>query len=198
MINIKDRIENNFLESLEIHAKGKELLTALTVNACLAIVETLVQGNKVLCCGNGGSAATSQHFVAELINRFEVDRPSLPAIALTTDTSTITSIANDFSFDEIFSKQISALGRQDDCLVVISTSGNSKNILNAINVAHRLDLKVIALTGQDGGLMSKVLKKQDIEIRIPSQRTCRIQEMHELIIHSICDGVDYYLFNHEV
>ncbi len=158
------------------------------------MVEALVNDKKILCCGNGGSAADAQHFSSEMLNRYERERPALPAIALTTDTSTITSIANDYHFDEIFAKQIRALGQAGDILLVYSTSGHSANIISAIQTAHDKELTVIALTGKDGGKLSSVLNETDIEIRVPSNSTARIQEVHLLITHCFCDLIDQQLF----
>ena len=158
------------------------------------MVEALVNDKKILCCGNGGLAADAQHFSSEMLNRYERERPALPAIALTTDTSTITSIANDYHFDEIFAKQIRALGQAGDILLVYSTSGHSANIISAIQTAHDKELTVIALTGKDGGKLSSVLNETDIEIRVPSNSTARIQEVHLLITHCFCDLIDQQLF----
>ena len=158
------------------------------------IVAALLNDNKVLTCGNGGSAGDAQHFSSEMLNRFERERPALPAIALTTDTSTITSIANDYHFDEIFSKQLRALGQTGDILLVYTTSGNSANIVKAVTTAHDKEIQVIALTGRDGGTVASLLNEADIEIRVPSTSTARIQEVHLLISHCLCDLIDYQLF----
>lgn len=147
-----------------------------------------------MACGNGGSAADSQHFTSELINRFEAERPALPAIALTTDTSAITSIANDYQYDDIFSRQIHALGREPDILLAISTSGQSNSIVQAVEAAHEREMSVIALTGKDGGAVAESLSDDDIELRVPAERTARIQETHITIIHALCDLIDYQLF----
>ena len=151
----------------------------------------------MLSCGNGGSAGDAQHFSSELLNRFERERPSLPAIALTTDSSTITSIANDYSYNEIFSKQIRALGQPGDVLLAISTSGNSANIIQAIQAAHDREMIVVALTGRDGGDMASLLLPEDVEIRVPAKVTARIQEVHLLAIHCLCDLIDSQLFGSE-
>jgi len=148
----------------------------------------------ILACGNGGSAADAQHFSAELINRFERERPALPAVALTTDSSVLTSIANDYAWEQVFSKQVLALGQPGDCLLAISTSGNSPNVVAAIEAAHARRLRVVALTGRDGGRMAAVLGVQDIEVRVPAERTARIQEVHLLAIHCLCDGIDSALY----
>ena len=157
------------------------------------VYQTLGQGGKVLCCGNGGSAAEAQHFSSELVNRFEKERPGLPAIALTTDSSILTSIANDYDFSRVFARQIEALGKKDDLLVAISTSGHSRNILAAARAAVDRGLGTIALTGRDGGKLASVLAATDIEVRVPSETTARIQEVHLLAIHCICDLVDEFL-----
>ena len=143
---------------------------------------------------NGGSAGDAQHFSSELLNRYERDRPSLPAMALTTDSSTITSIANDYSYDEVFSKQIKALGQPGDILLAISTSGNSRNVINAMEAALARDMTIVALTGKDGGEMAGFLSENDVEIRVPSSRTARIQEVHLLVIHNLCESIDNALF----
>ncbi len=158
------------------------------------LVDCLLNDGKVLTCGNGGSSGDAQHFSSEMINRFERERPALPAIALTTDSSTLTSIANDYHFDVVFAKQIRALGHSGDILLVYSTSGNSNNIIKAAKVAHEKDMHIIALTGKDGGKLQEVLNETDIEIRIPSESTARIQEVHLLITHCLCDLVDQQLF----
>jgi len=162
--------------------------------ASLKIVEALVNDKKILTCGNGGSAGDAQHFSSEMLNRFERERPALPAIALTTDTSTITSIANDYHYDEIFAKQLRALGQPGDILLVYTSSGNSGNILKAVKVAHDKEMLVIALSGKDGGALAGLLNEADIEIRVPSLSTARIQEVHLLISHCLCDLIDNQLF----
>lgn len=169
-------------------------LCGLIEFASQRIVDALLNEHKVLTCGNGGSAGDAQHFSSEMLNRFERERPALPAIALSTDTSTITSIANDYHFDEIFAKQIRALGQTGDILLVYSTSGNSGNVIKAVTVAHEKDMRVIALTGKDGGTLAETLNEADIEIRVPSDSTARIQEVHLLISHCLCDLIDQQLF----
>ena len=153
----------------------------------------LVNDGKVLACGNGGSAADAQHFAAELVGRFEMERMGLAGIALTTDTSALTAIANDYDFNRVFSKQVEALGRSGDVLLAISTSGNSANIIAAIEAAHEHDMRVVALTGKDGGQIAHILQDQDILLNVAHQRTARIQEIHILLIHAICDGIDQLL-----
>ena len=158
------------------------------------MVGSLLNDGKILSCGNGGSAGDAQHFSAELLNRFEKERPGLPAIAITTDSSTLTAIANDYSYNEIFSKQVSALGQSNDVLLAISTSGNSANVMEAMKAAHERDMKIVALTGRDGGAMADLLSAEDIEIRVPADRTARIQEVHLVVIHCLCDYIDTKLF----
>ena len=189
-----DLIQSNFTESIQTKIAASEALASSIEKAGMIMVQSLLSGNKILSCGNGGSAGDAQHFSAELLNRYETERPSLPAIALTTDSSTVTSIANDYSFDEIFSKQIRALGSKGDVLLAISTSGNSKNVIKAIEAAVARDMPIIALTGKDGGDIAGLLGENDIEIRVPAQRTARIQEVHLLVIHCLCEIIDTTLF----
>lgn len=158
------------------------------------MVRCLLENGKILCCGNGGSAGDAQHFSAELLNRFERERPGLPALALTTDSSTITAIANDYSYEEVFSKQVSALGQAGDVLLAISTSGNSANVIQAIKAGQDREMLVIALTGKDGGTVARSLSDQDVEIRVSSDSTARIQEVHLVVIHCLCDFIDTQLF----
>ncbi len=194
---MQSRIKQLFQASIETKQKAMESLPQAIEQASMLMVNSLLAEGKILACGNGGSAGDSQHFSSELLNRFERERPSLPAIALTTDSSTITSIANDYSYDEVFSKQIRALGRAGDVLLAISTSGNSANVIQAIHAAHDRDMQVVALTGRDGGNMAQVLTPQDIEIRVPSNITARVQEVHLLVIHCLCDLIDRQLFGSE-
>ena len=163
-------------------------------NAITLLVNALKDNKKTLICGNGGSAADSQHFAAELICRFERERPSLPSIALTTDTSAITAISNDYSFEEVFARQVSGLGQPGDVLIAISTSGNSGNIIRAIEVAHEKGMAVLALTGRDGGKIGTLLNDTDIEIRVPTDSTARTQEVHILTLHCLCDQIDAVMF----
>lgn len=197
MQDLSNIIELNIRESIAIKEHTIELAPTIK-QAINAMATCLKNDRKILSCGNGGSAADSQHFAAELINRFEIERPALPAISLTTDTSNLTSIANDYSFDNIFSRQVEALGAENDCLLLISTSGNSPNILNALKMAHIRKMRVIALTGKDGGELAKHLSSNDIEIRISSKKTSRVQEAHIMIIHIFCDGIDKSLFSNDV
>ena len=192
-MNLLDRIEKNFTESITTKQTALSVLQNPIALAAQMITHCLLAGGKILSCGNGGSAGDAQHFSSEMLNRFEMERPGLPAMALTTDSSTITSIANDFGYDIIFSKQIQALGQSDDILLAISTSGNSTNVVNAISAAHERGLHVIALTGKSGGEMASCLNADDIEIRVPSDSTARIQEVHLLVIHCLCDLIDHQL-----
>lgn len=190
-------IRHNFQESIVAKEQALVSIADRIAEAAELIAEALVSEHKVLSCGNGGSAGDAQHFSSEMLNRFERDRPGLPAMALTTDTSTLTSIANDYQFAEIFSKQVRALGQPGDVLLAITTSGQSENVVRAIEAAHERDITVVALTGRDGGEVAGRLREGDIEIRVPASRTARIQEVHLLAIHCICDLVDRYLFGQE-
>ncbi|OKY27337.1 MULTISPECIES: phosphoheptose isomerase [Thalassotalea] len=189
-----ERIKSNFTESIQTKIAASEALAGPIEQASLIMVQSLLGGHKILSCGNGGSAGDAQHFSAELLNRYETERPSLPAIALTTDSSTITSIANDYHYDEVFSKQLRALGNAGDVLLAISTSGNSRNVIKAIEAAVARDMPIIALTGKDGGDIAGLLGENDVEIRVPSSRTARIQEVHLVVIHCLCDIIDSTLF----
>jgi phosphoheptose isomerase len=196
MNNITERIKHNFSESIQTKINAADTMLPIVSMACEKIVQCLLEGHKILSCGNGGSACDALHFSSEMLNRFKHERPSLPAIALTADIATLTSIANDSNYSEVFAKQIRALGQESDILLAISTSGNSPNILNAIKAAHDRNMDVIAMTGYDGGKIVGILKENDIEIRVPAHDTARIQETHLLIIHCMCDIVDYQLFGH--
>ncbi len=191
------RIRENFNESIQLKTECANSLAAPIAEAAKLMTECLLQEKKILSCGNGGSAGDAQHFSSEMLNRFEMERPGLPAIALTTDTSTITSIANDYQYADIFSKQIRALGQSGDILLAISTSGESHNIIHAIDAAHDRNMYVVALTGRDGGQMADLVNEKDIEIRVPSWSTARIQEVHLMVIHSICDLIDRQLLGQE-
>ena len=189
-----DRIKQHFTDSINTKTEALNYLPNSIAAAGTIMAQALLAGNKIMSCGNGGSAGDSQHFSAELINRFERERRPLAGIALSTDTSTLTSIANDYCYEEIFSKQIRALGKTGDVLLAISTSGNSQSVIEAIKVAHEHGIRVITLSGKDGGKMAGELQSEDVEIRVPSQKTCRIQETHLLIIHCLCDFIDEELF----
>src|SRR5574344_2074006 len=197
MIDMQSRIRQLFQASIESKEQAMQVLPPYLEQASFLMVNALLNEGKILCCGNGGSAGDAQHFSSELLNRFERERPSLPAIALTTDSSTITSIANDYSYEEVFSKQIRALGQPGDVLLAISTSGNSANVMQAIQAAHDRNMRVVALTGRDGGNMASLLLPEDVEIRVPARSTARIQEVHLLAIHCLCDLIDRQLFGSE-
>lgn len=189
-----DLINSNFTESIQTKIAASEALGTPIEKAGMVMVQSLLSGNKILSCGNGVSAGNAQNFASQLLNRYETERPSLPAIALTTDSSTLTSISNDYAYDEVFSKQIRALGSKGDVLLAISTSGNATNVIKAIEAAVARDMPIIALTGCDGGDIAGLLGENDVEIRIPAQRTARIQEVHILVIHCLCEIIDSTLF----
>ncbi|MFI4956094.1 MAG: phosphoheptose isomerase [Gammaproteobacteria bacterium] len=184
------RIQTHFRESIQTKINAAEALADPISNAATLIVNALLEGHKILTCGNGGSSGDATHFSSEMLNRFERERPPFPAIALTTDTAAITSIANDYRYEDVFSKQIRALGQPGDILMAISTSGQSPNIIRAVEAAHARGMHVVALTGKDGGAMAPLMKEHDVEIRVPANRTARIQETHLLIIHCLCDLID--------
>ncbi|MFA9273496.1 MAG: phosphoheptose isomerase [Candidatus Aquirickettsiella gammari] len=188
------RILSHFQESAELKMMSAELLAEPIEQAIELMFTALSNGNKILACGNGGSAADCQHFAAELVGRFERERLPLPALALTTDSSIMTAIANDYSFQEVFSKQVQAFGQAGDILLAITTSGNSQGVLNAVDAALERDMRVIALTGKGGGEMNNRLTEADVHICVPHDRTARIQEVHLLTIHCMCDGIDAALF----
>ena len=187
------RIDKNFQDSISTKQLAADVLAEPISRAAQMVTQCFLDGGKVLSCGNGGSAGDAQHFSSEMLNRFEMERPGLPAVALTTDSSTVTSIANDYDYNLVFSKQVTALGHAGDVLLAISTSGNSGNVNQAIDAAHDRDMTVIALSGKSGGDMASRLAMNDIEIRVPSESTARIQEVHLLVIHCICDLVDHQL-----
>ncbi len=188
-MNSEDRVRQHFADSIEAKRQSSDL-APLVSRAAQVITRSLLENGKVLSCGNGGSAGDAQHFSAEMLNRFEMERPGLPAVALTTDSSTLTSIANDYVFADIFSKQVRALGQSNDVLLAISTSGNSENVTRACVAAHERGMKIIALTGRDGGDIAGILGKDDVELRVPAQNTARIQEVHLVFIHCLCDLID--------
>jgi D-sedoheptulose 7-phosphate isomerase len=192
-MDLISRISENFSESAHLKLQCMDALAGPIADAAELMVQALKRDGKILACGNGGSAADSQHFAAELINRFEMERPPLAAVALTTDTSTLTSIGNDYDFDQIFSKQVRALGHAQDVLLAISTSGNSRNVIAAIESAHEAEMRVVALTGRNGGRMGELLEPNDIHICVPANSTARIQEVHLLTLHCICDAIDCLL-----
>ena len=186
-------IEKSFAESIQTKQDALSVIAGPISDAALLMTSGLLAGNKILTCGNGGSAADAQHFSSELLNRFERERQPLPAIALTTDSSTITSIANDYDYSLIFAKQVRALGQADDILFVITTSGSSANIVQAMHAAHERNARVVALTGRDGGEVGALIQKNDIEIRVPGPSTARIQEVHLLVLHCLCELIDQQL-----
>ena len=195
--SLTTRIGKHFDDSAQTKLQSKKVLAQPIADAAQAMVTCLMNDGKILVCGNGGSAADSQHFAAELVNRFEVERPGLAAIALTTDTSVLTSIANDYDYVQIFSKQVRALGLDGDILLAISTSGNSPSVLEAIQAAHERNMPVVALTGKDGGKMAALLRPTDFHICVPASRTARIQEVHLLAIHCLCDVIDHLILGGE-
>lgn len=196
-MDLLQRVDRHFAASLEAKQRTLQAMGSQIVRAAELMAGQLRRGNKILVCGNGGSAADAQHFAAELVNRFEIERPGLAAIALTTDSSALTSIANDYAFEQVFARQVRALGRSGDVLLAISTSGNSPNVATAVAAARELGLSIVALTGRDGGRMAEKLAAEDIEIRAVAMATARIQEVHILVIHCLCDLVDELLFGEE-
>lgn len=196
-MDLVSRISQQFQDSAQAKLEAMEVLAGPIGEAVELMVQSLLSSGKIMACGNGGSAADSQHFAAELLNRFEMERPPLAAIALTTDSSTLTSIANDYAWDQVFAKQVRALGQPQDVLLAISTSGNSANVLEAIHAAHEREVRVVALTGRDGGKITGILDQGDIHICVPAQRTARIQEIHLLTLHCLCDGIDCLLLGTE-
>ncbi len=194
---MQERIKQQFEQSAQLKLQAMEALAPAIAAAAELMGGQLLQERKILSCGNGGSAGDAQHFSSEMLNRFERERPGLPAMALTTDTSTLTSIANDYAYDEVFAKQVRALGQAGDVLLAISTSGNSTNVVQAIKAAHDRGMRVVALTGNEGGEMAINLAEGDVEIRVPSPVTARVQEVHLLAIHCICDAIDRMLFGEE-
>jgi D-sedoheptulose 7-phosphate isomerase len=194
---LEQRIEQQFIDSADLKYQSAQNLSKPIAAAVGALLMCVTGGGKVMACGNGGSAADAQHFAAEFVGRFERERPELGAIALSTDSSILTAIANDYHFDQIFSKQVRALGQPGDVLLAISTSGNSRNVLAAIESAHERDLIVVALTGKGGGKIGQVLRETDVHICVPHDRTARIQEVHLLVLHCLCDGVDSQLLGEQ-
>ena len=184
------RVREHFAESIATKQAAVDVISESIAVAGQLMAQSLLDDGKILSCGNGGSAGDAQHFSSELLNRFERERPGLPAMALTTDASTITAISNDYAYEEIFSKQVRALGKPQDVLLGISTSGNSENVCRAITAAHERGMKVVALSGRDGGRMADMFEEGDVEIRVPATRTARIQEVHLVCIHALCDLID--------
>ena len=190
---LEQQIEKHFIDSADLKYQSAQILSKPIAQAVQAMLSCVTSGGKVLACGNGGSASDAQHFAAEFVGRYERERPELAAIALTTDTSIITAIANDYDFNVIFSRQVRALGTAGDVLLAISTSGNSGNVIAAIEAAHERDMVVVALTGRGGGKIGHLLRETDVHICVPHERTARVQEVHILALHCICDGVDTQL-----
>lgn len=193
-MDLINRVQTNFYDNISLKEEVAKTLTSFIVDAAQVLVGCIRGGGKILSCGNGGSACDALHFNTEMTNRFMLERDGLPAVALVPDTALLTAIANDYDYQDVFSRQIKALGKKHDVLLAITTSGNSGNIVQAIIEAQRLGMQVIALTGKNGGDVSKVLDASNIEIRVPSEVTPRIQEVHILVIHSLCELVDYLLF----
>jgi D-sedoheptulose 7-phosphate isomerase len=187
---LEQRIQQHFIESADLKYQAAPLLSKPIADAVQALLACVTSGGKVLICGNGGSAADSQHFAAEFVGRFERERPELAAIALTTDSSILTAVGNDYGFDVIFSRQVRALGQAGDVLIAITTSGNSDNVLKAVEAAHERDMVVIGLSGHGGGKLTRVLGDTDVHICVPHDRTARVQEVHLLTLHCLCDAVD--------
>jgi D-sedoheptulose 7-phosphate isomerase len=194
---LHDRILGHFHASAQTKLEAADTLAPPIEQAARLMVHSLTQGGKILACGNGGSAADAQHFASEMVNRFEHERPGLAAIALTTDTSTLTSIANDYAYDQVFARQVKALGQPGDLLLAISTSGNSPSVLQAVEAAHARSMQVIALTGRNGGSLAEQMQDDDVFLCVPAESTARIQEVHLLIIHCLCDAVDSVLLGVE-
>ena len=193
MTTLQERVSAHFAESIRAKQDAEKVLVEPTAQAAELILQCLMNDGKILACGNGGSAADAQHFAAEMTGRFEKERMELAAVALTTDTSALTAIGNDYGFDHIFSKQVRALGRAGDVLMGIATSGNSANVIEAIKAAHERDMKVVAFTGRDGGKIAAMLKEGDVLLNVPYPRTARIQEVHILLVHALCDCIDTML-----
>jgi phosphoheptose isomerase len=197
MNDITERIKHHFTENIQVKIHAADSILPIIAEAGTEMVQAMLEGYKILSCGNGGSACDALHFSSEMLNRFKRERPGLPAIGLSADIGTLTGIANDYHYSDIFARQIRTLGHPGDVLLAISTSGNSPNIINAIKAAHDKNMKVIALTGYDGGKVVDFLREKDIEVRVPAHNTARIQETHLLIIHCLCDIIDCQLFGQE-
>jgi D-sedoheptulose 7-phosphate isomerase len=196
-MNLVSRISEHFFDSAQTKLSSAELLAAPIGDAIELMVSSLMATGKILACGNGGSAADAQHFAAELVGRYERERPELAAIALTVDTSILTAIANDYGYEQVFAKQVRALGQPNDVLLALSTSGNSGNVIEAIRAAHEREMRVVALTGRGGGRIAEMLTDRDIHLCVPAERTARIQEVHLLTLHCLCDGIDCMLLGTE-
>lgn len=194
---LEQRIAQHFIDSADLKYQAADLLAKPVANAVQALLACVTSGGKVLACGNGGSAADAQHFAAEFVGRFERERPELAAIALTTDSSVLTALANDYDYSQVFAKQVRALGSAGDVLLAISTSGNSPSIVQAVAAAHEREMSVIALTGRGGGQLATVVRETDVHVCVPHERTARIQEVHLLVVHCLCDGVDAHLLGEQ-
>ena len=195
LVRLQVRTAQHFLDNIEVQQVAAKELPVTVALAILAMVECLNSGGKIMACGNGGSAADAQHFAAELMGRFERERRELAAVALTTDTSILTAVGNDYSYDQVFSKQVRGLGKSGDILLAITTSGNSKNVIKAVEAAQAKGIKVIALSGKGGGQLNKVLGANDLLLAAPASRTARIQETHLVLLHALCDGIDHVMFD---
>ncbi len=194
---LEQRIQRQFFDSADLKYQAAEALSRPIADAAQALLGSLTAGGKVLICGNGGSAADAQHFAAEFVGRFERERPGLAALALTTDSSILTAIANDYAYEQVYAKQVQALGQPGDVLIALSTSGNSANVLAAVRAAHERELTVVALTGRGGGALAGALADTDVHICVPHERTARIQEVHLLALHCLCDAVDHQLLGEQ-
>ena len=190
MIDHVKRIRGHFADSAKLKQDAADVLAPAIARAAALLTECLFADGRILACGNGGSAADAQHFAAELVGRFERERPELPALSLATDTSLLTAVANDYAFEQVFAKQVRALGSKGDVLLAISTSGNSPNVMAAAAAAHEREMRVVALTGKGGGRLGELLAPEDVHICVPHPRTMRIQEVHLLVIHCLCDAID--------
>ena len=195
LVRLQVRTAQHFLDNIEVQQVAAKELPVTVAIAILAMVECLNSGGKIMACGNGGSAADAQHFAAELMGRFERERRELAAVALTTDTSILTAVGNDYSYDQVFSKQVRGLGKSGDILLAITTSGNSKNVIKAVEAAQAMGIKVVALSGNGGGQLNNVLGANDLLLAAPSSRTARIQETHLVLLHALCDGIDHVMFD---
>jgi D-sedoheptulose 7-phosphate isomerase len=196
-MDLMQRVRQHFDDGITAAELTREILSPQIAQAAERLMQTLIADGKILTCGNGGSAADAQYFATEMVGRFERERPGLSAIALSTDTSAMTAIANDYDFDMVFSRQVHAIGRAGDVLLAISTSGNSANVISAILAAHDRQMSVIALTGRDGGQVADILSNEDTLLCVPVERSARIKEMHVTIIHAMCDAIDYLLLGGE-
>ena len=195
LLRLQARSAQHFLDNIEVQQVAAKELPVTVAIAVMAMVECLNSGGKIMACGNGGSAADAQHFAAELMGRFERERRELAAVALTTDTSILTAVGNDYSYDQVFSKQVRGLGKSGDILLAITTSGNSKNVIKAVEAAQAMGIKVVALSGNGGGQLNNVLGANDLLLAAPSSRTARIQETHLVLLHALCDGIDHVMFD---